>query len=77
MIRVLGCSLGDDGSITVEWMYEHEHTPQTSEIRQTLIAPRAQEDWEHVGYYAQELREDLEELVAWTEKYRLGKVPGQ
>ena len=77
MIRILGCRLDDEGSITIEWLYEHEYTPQVTEIHQTIVTSRGQEDWEHVGYYARELREDLEELVAWTEKYRLGKVPGQ
>lgn len=77
MIRVLGCQLTDDGTIIVEWMDEDDHQPEGSLVKQTSITTKGQQDWEQVGYYAKELRQDLEELVAWFEKFRLGKVPGQ
>lgn len=74
--RILGCQLGEDGSIVIEWLNEQEHTPQGGLMHQTVINMKGQKDWEQVGYYADELRQDLEELVAWFEKYRLGMVPG-
>ena len=77
MIRVLGCTLADDGTIVVEWLDEDDHRPEGSVVKQTAITVRGQEDWDRVGYYATELRQDLEELVAWFEKYRLGQVPNQ
>ncbi len=77
MIRVLGCQLSDDGTIVVEWLDEDEHVPQGTVVRQTAITQRGQEDWVRVGYYAKELRGDLEELIAWFEKYRLGQMPDQ
>jgi hypothetical protein len=77
MIRVLGCNLMDDGTIVVEWMDEDDHKPEGSLVRQTSITARGQEDWDKVGYYAKELRQDLEELVHWYEKFRLGRMPEQ
>ncbi len=77
MIRVLGCQLHDDGTIVVEWLDEDDHQPELTVIKQTSITVRGQEDWDRVGYYAKELRGDLEELIAWTEKYRLGQLPNQ
>jgi hypothetical protein len=77
MIRILGCQLHDDGTIVIEWMDEDNHKPESSTIVQTSITMKGQQDWPHVGNYATELRQDLEELIAWVEKYRLGKVPGQ
>ena len=78
LIRVLGCNLLDDGTIVVEWIDEDSDlTPEIALVRQTSITTRGQEEWDKVGYYSTELRGDLEELVHWTEKYRLGQVPGQ
>lgn len=77
LIRVLGCTLADDGTIVVEWLDEDEMKPELTVVRQSSITQRGQEEWDKVGYYAKELRGDLEELVHWTEKYRLGQVPSQ
>ncbi len=77
MIRVLGCQLSDDGTIVVEWLDEDQHKPESTTVHQTAITTRGQQDWEKVGYYATELRQDLEELIHWAEKYRLGVVPSQ
>jgi hypothetical protein len=74
-MRILGCRLSDeDGSIVVEWFEEREQTREGGVFYQSMITLEAQENWEQVGYYAKELRQDLEELVAWHEKHRLGRA---
>ncbi len=77
MIRVLGCQLSDDGTIIIEWLDEDNHKPEGSVVYQTAITARGQDDWDRVGYYAKELRDDLAELIHWFEKYRLGNMPDQ
>lgn len=74
-MRVFGCSISDeDGSIRVEWYEESEQKPEGGTFYQTVITREAIDNWEHVGYYAKELIQDLEELVEWTLKYTSGKV---
>lgn len=74
-MRILGCRFGDeDGTIIVEWYEEREHDINGGVMMQTILTVEAQQNWEHVGYYATELRQDLEELVAWSERYRKGTV---
>lgn len=73
MMRILGCRFNDeDGSIIVEWYEEREQSREGGVFYQTMITTEARENWQQVGYYALELRQDLEELVEWYEKHRKG-----
>jgi len=72
-MKVIGCRFdGDD--VIVEWYDEKEQKPQGGVVYQTVITKAAVEDWEHVGYYVNELRDDLDELIGWYEKYRKGLI---
>ena len=72
-MNILGVRFDDqDGSITVEWYESSEQKREGGVIYQSIINQEAVEGYEHVGYYAAELREDVAELVSWFEKYRTG-----
>jgi len=74
-MTIIGCRIDDEGTIIVEWYEETENNkPQGGIMYQSIITEAAKQDWQHVGYYANELMGDLEELVVWFEKYRKGLV---
>lgn len=66
-----------DGEILLRWTDSAEQGPEGSDSHETMILADGQERWEQVGYYANELREDVNELLEWWLKYRRGVVPGQ
>ena len=62
----------DDGSIIIDWLDETEQSREGGEAHQTYITQEGQQQYKHVGYYAKELREDVDELIGWFRKYRNG-----
>jgi len=72
-VVVLGVTFGEK-AITIEWTSEEDQRPEGSTYHQTSITQEGEEAWEHVSYYAEELRQDAEELILWFEKYRAGRV---
>jgi hypothetical protein len=76
--RVMNIQFDDeDGSIAIQYAHESEQSPEGFLVRQVVISQHGLSQYEHVAYYAKELREDAEELVSWYEKYKKGVVPGQ
>lgn len=74
-IRILGVRLDDeDGNIMIDWMDESEQSREGGVAYQTYITLEGQQSYGRVGYYAKELREDIDELLGWWRKYRSGYV---
>jgi len=72
-MRVLGVRISDeDGSLLIDWYEESEQKRTGGTTYQTIITREALDEWKHIGYYANELREDLTELVGWYTKYSGG-----
>lgn len=65
------------GEIMLRWSDSTEEGPEGSESHETIITTDGQERWQQVGYYANELKGDTDELLEWWLKYRRGVVPGQ
>lgn len=72
-VDVIGIRFEPEG-IVVDWTSDADQRPEGSTFHQTQITSTGEENWEHVRYYAMELRQDAEELVQWFEKYRRGIV---
>lgn len=62
----------DQGGITVAYVHEHEQSREGNAQHVLYINSYGQQQYDRVAYYAQELREDAEEMVAWYEKYKSG-----
>ena len=63
-----------DGEILLRWTDSDEQGPEGSDSHETMIMPDGQERYAQVGYYSNELRQDVDELLDWWLKYRRGVV---
>lgn len=61
-----------DDTITIDWASEDEQTRNYADFHQTTVTREGESQWPQVKYYADELRQDVEELVHWIDKYRRG-----
>ena len=67
-------SFGEDGSVTIHWADPNKVSDLGGTYFTTVITPAAAEADQVVGYYLQELKEDVDELVAaWLKLERGGR----
>ncbi len=71
---VQSVELSPEGHLKLRWADSEESGPEGAEVHETHISADGREMWPQVGYYAQELVEDVHELLEWWLKYRKGIV---
>lgn len=74
-MNIVGVRFMDDGGISIEWADDSEQFPEGGVAHSTYISQFGQQTYAHVGTYAEELKQDAEELLAWFIKYQRGHVP--
>ena len=75
-MNIVGIRFLYDGGINIEWSDDSEHTPEGGSVHSTYISMFGRQTYQHVVTYAEELKQDAEELLAWFIKYKKGIVPG-
>lgn len=65
MIKILSVQFDDEGGITITYLYDNEQTRDEYQTHQLYITMAGQARYERVNYYANELKEDAAEMVAW------------
>ena len=75
-MNIVGIAFLDDGGINIEWSDDLEQSPEGGTAHSTYISMFGRQTYPHVGTYAEELKQDAEELLAWFIKYKKGIVPG-
>lgn len=63
--RVVGVDFLDGDSIRLDWMDGSESDERGFTAHSTVIHPRSFNEDEQVGYYVQELVQDVHELLYW------------
>jgi len=74
-MNIMGIRFMDDGAISIEWSDETEQSPEGGTAHSTFISQFGQQQYTHVGTYAEELRQDADELLGWFIKYQRGLMP--
>lgn len=70
-MTVVQAQFDEDGGIHIQWFDTKEHNRNGGTYLTSYITKEAQEELEHVGYYAKELRQDVEELLDhWLQSRR-------
>jgi hypothetical protein len=71
-VKVQSVQFDEEGGIVVQYIHEHEQTAEGNLQHVIYINPHGLQTYDRVAYYATELLEDVEEMVAWYEKYKAG-----
>lgn len=72
---IMGVTFTEDGGVSIDWSDDSEQSPEGGTVHSTYISQWGQQQYPHVGNYADELRQDAEELLGWFQKYQRGIVP--
>ena len=74
-MNIHAVSFDNEGGVTIDWSEDTEQTPEGGVVHSTYISQFGQGQYTHVGTYAEELRQDADELLGWFIKYQRGLVP--
>jgi hypothetical protein len=67
-MRILSVQFDDEGGIVINYLIPGEQTRYENQTHTLYVTMAGQTQYSQVNYYANELREDAAELVAWWDK---------